>query len=345
MSSKHVTAEPGHPSMRDLAHAAGVSLATADRVINRRKGVKQRTAHRVLEVARDIGFLSEAEMVRYTTTRPPNIVFLLPAGRNPYLRLLGERLRARAAKASPQPQTIRCFFIDSFSVSALADALRRHRQWADGIVFFAIDHPQVREAVGDVAAGGTRLVTLVSDLQHPGRSAYVGLENHSVGRTAGLLIARFCAARSGSIALVAGSRNYRAHSEREAGFLSIMEELAPHLEIIGMREGHDDSGENYRHTIAILEQNPDLIGIYNVGGSSSGIARALEERNRSDIVFIGHGLTADTRASLVRGTMDAVLDVDPDRLLDCAIEQITLPEPGGENPRIKLDIYFRENIP
>lgn len=345
MSAKTITDGISNPQMSDLAQVAGVSLATVDRVINRRKGVKERTVHRVLEAAREIGFLSEAELERYTANRPPNIVFLLPAGTNPYLRLLGERLRARAARAVVQTPAIRCYFIDSFSVSALADALRRHRNWADGIVFFAIDHPEVREAVGEVAATGTRLVTLVSDLHHAGRSAYVGLDNHACGRTAGLLISRFSAAQTGSIALVAGSRNYRAHSEREAGFLSIMEEMNPRLKIIGMREGHDDSAENYRHTITLLEQNSDLVGIYNVGGSSGGISRALEERKRQDIVFIGHGLTADTRLSLVKGTLDAILDTDPERLLDCAIAQITAAEPENAAPKIHLDIYFRENLP
>jgi LacI family transcriptional regulator len=338
-----VSEQPFRPQLSDLAARAGVSLATVDRVINRRKGVKERTRRHVLSVARDIGLLSAEDLAAFDATRPPNIVFLLPSGSNPYLRLLGEMVRARVAQNSEGAPELRCFFIEGFDPAALADALRRNARWADGIAFFGLDHPDVREAVSDVARAGTQLVSIVSDLGHPGVSAYVGMENRGVGRSAGYLLGRFVTHKTGAVALVAGSRHYRAHSEREAGFLSIQEELFPHLRVVGMREGHDDSGQNYRHTVELLEQHPDLVGIYNVGGSSGGIARALSEHQRHDIVFIGHGLTPDTRRALLQGTLDVVFNTDPAALIDRAIAAIRSPE--GAVPPIKLDIVLRENLP
>ncbi|OWU70467.1 LacI family transcriptional regulator [Phaeobacter sp. 22II1-1F12B] len=337
------TSLPGRVQMVDVAARAGVSLATVDRVINRRKGVKERTRQQVLDAAVALGFLGSADLRALTTSQQAKIVFLLPAGTNPYLRDLGEHLRERVAAQEESSPRIRCFFIEGFNAAALAEAIRRNATWADGIAFFAIDHPEVREAVAEVALKGVKLVTIVSDLGHADCDAYVGHENRSVGRTAGLLIGRFVNGREGSVALVAGSRHYRAHSEREAGFLSIQEELFPHLRLVGMREGHDDSGQNYRHTIALLDQNPDLLGIYNVGGSSGGIARALTERARQDIVFVGHGLTRDTRNALVEGAMDAVFNTDPDTLIDRAIDAIQ--KPGRSLAPMKLEIIFRENLP
>jgi LacI family transcriptional regulator len=44
----------------------------------------------------------------------------------------------------------------------------------------------------------------------------------------------------------------------------------------------------------LLGQHPDLAGIYNIGGGADGVARALKEMDRErEVVFIGHGLTAD----------------------------------------------------
>ena len=331
------------PQQADVAARAGVSLATVDRVLNRRKGVKERTRQRVLEAARELGFLSETEEARLGNARPLNIVVLLPAGSNPYLRLLGERLRARLERAGADGPALRCFFIESFSAQALAEALRRNAGWADGIAFFAIEHPVVREAAAEVAATGTRLVSIVSDLGSVPGIPHVGLDNRAVGRTAGLLIGRLSGGRAGAVALVAGSRHYRAHSEREAGFLSIQEELFPQMRVHGMREGHDDAAENYRHTLALLDQVPDLVGIYNVGGSSGGITRALREQGRQDVIFIGHGLTQDTRKAVLEGTMDAIFDQDPDTLLDRAVA--CLNEPASTARPLKLDIYFSENLP
>lgn len=331
------------PQLTDLAKHAGVSLATVDRVINRRNGVKDRTRKCVLDAARDIGFLSAADAEHYGRERPLNIVVLLPAGTNPYLRLLGERVKERVARKGDYDPFVRCYFIDSFSAAALASALHKNAAWADGIIFFAMEHPEVRNAAAEIAASGKKLVTIVSDLGHVPEVSHVGLDNRSVGRTAGLLIGRLAKVPQGSVALVAGSRHYRAHSEREAGFLSLLEEMFPNLRVIGMREGHDDSGENYRHTLELFDQAPDLVGIYNVGGSSGGITRAMREQDRSSLVVIGHGLTPDTRRALLDGTMAAVFDQNPDTLIDRAIAHLS--DPSSPPKPLKFDIYFRENLP
>ena len=339
------------PSMSDVADAARVSLATVDRVLNRRKGVKPRTIERVLKAAVELGYMQQEERDRLSGPRPPNVAFLLPKGANPYLRVLGDKVRAVAETGLRDEVPVRCFFIESFDAGALATALRHHAKWADGIAFMAIDHPLVREAAEEVSAGGTRLITIVSDLPHPGREAYVGLDNQAAGRTAALLLGRFCRSREGSVALVAGSRNYRAHSERETGFLCLLEESHPGLRVVGMREGHDDRNENYRHTLSLLDQNPDLVGIYNVGGSSDGIGRALRERGKSDsVVFIGHGMTADTRKLLIDGTMDAVINSDPDQVIAQTLARFSRPletfQKGDPRQRpLGMEVIFRENIP
>ncbi|WP_157014705.1 LacI family DNA-binding transcriptional regulator [Mesorhizobium xinjiangense] len=337
--------------MSDVAAAAQVSLATVDRVFNRRKGVKPRTVDRVLKSAVELGYIEVEERKLLSEPRPPNIAFLLPKGANPYLRLLGEKVRAIAETRLRDEIPVRCFFIEGFDAEALATALRHHAGWADGIAFMAIDHPLVREAAEEVSAGGTRLVTIVSDLPHPGREVYVGLDNQAAGRTAAFLLGRFCQMREGSVALVAGSRNYRAHAEREMGFLSLLEEAHPGLRVVGMREGHDDRNENYRHTLSLLEQNADLVGIYNVGGSSDGIGRALREQGRgSNIVFIGHGLTPDTRRLLIEGTMDVVINSDPDQIITQTLARFArapdMRTNGDTHQRpLGMEVIFRENIP
>ncbi|TKT76168.1 LacI family DNA-binding transcriptional regulator [Aquamicrobium sp. LC103] len=335
--------------MTDIAETAHVSLATVDRVLNRRKGVKARTVQRVLDAALQLGYMSEAEHERLSRPRPPNVVFLLPMGGNPYLRLFGEKVRALARTTSRDDAQVRCYFIESFDAGALASAIRHHAGWADGIAFMAIDHPLVREATQEVAAAGRRVVTIISDLPLPGRDAFVGLDNQAVGRTAGYLLGRFCRAEAGSVALVAGSRNYRAHAEREMGFLGLLEENHPRLKVVGMREGHDDRDENYRLATSLIEQNEDLVGIYNVGGSSDGIARALREKGvAGKIIFIGHGLTADTRKLLIDGTMDAVINSDPDAMLSSTLRIFDDLQRGAAlqaNAPVKMDIIFRENIP
>jgi LacI family transcriptional regulator len=336
--------QPQQPLMEHVASHAGVSLATVDRVLNQRRGVRDRTVTRVLSVALELGYLSKADHDKLLKPRPPNIVFLLPNGTNPYLRLLGDRVRGRADDVSRETGNIRCFFIDSFDPDALVAALKHHSKWADAIACMALDHPAVREVTAELVHSGKRVVAIVSDFAPAVRSAYVGLDNQAAGRTAAYLLGRFCGGEAGSVAVIAGSRIYRAHTEREMGFQSMIEEMFPQLRPVGVREGHDDRDENYRHVLSILDQYPALIGIYNAGGSSDGIARALKERGRSDAILIGHGLSPDTRRLLLDGTMDAVINSEPDTLITTAIGACR-PSSSVSIHTIKMDIFFRENLP
>src|SRR3546814_11372224 len=78
---------------------------------------------------------------------------------------------------------------------------------------------------------------------------------------------------------------------------------------VGLRAGYDEPDTNYRQTLALLKEHPDLAAIYNIGGGAEGIGQALKERGKQhDIVFIGHGLTPDTRGLLIDGGMDAVIN-------------------------------------
>lgn len=58
------------PQLTDVAACAGVSIATVDRVMNRRKGVSDRTRRRVLAAACDIGYLTREEAARIGAERP-----------------------------------------------------------------------------------------------------------------------------------------------------------------------------------------------------------------------------------------------------------------------------------
>ena len=137
--------------------------------------------------------------------------------------------------------TSHCHFVEGFNPEALARSLRHHARRADGIAFMALDHPLVREAVAEIAARGMPVLTMISDIPETPRTAYVGLDNRAAGRTAGLLIGRFVGERRGKVALIAGSRSYRAHEEREIGLPRIIAEAFPALTVVGLREGHDDA--------------------------------------------------------------------------------------------------------
>lgn len=338
---------PALARLPDVARRAGVSTATVDRVLNGRPGVRPVTVQRVLKAATELNYVLESDLP--AALAPLRLVFLLPAGTNRFLGLLGRLIAAASADLAERNIQARVEYIKSFSPELLARALRQHARHADGIAFMALEHPAVREAVNALADKGVPTVTLISDLGGARRVACVGLDNRSAGRTAGSLIARFIGARKAKVAMIAGSLSYRAHEEREMGFLHLFEEMYPQIEVVGLREGQDDEARNYRQTRQFLAQHPDLAGLYNIGGGAAGVGKALRDMRRSDVVFVGHGLTPDTRALLLDGTMDAVITQNPESAIASCVGIFSNLRAGREAtagitaPRI--DIVLRENLP
>lgn len=333
----------------DVARLAGVSTATVDRVLNQRPGVRAVTVQRVLKAASELGYVLGPGLPA-GALKPLRLAFLLPAGSNRFLTMLGRQIAGSGDQLASFNMRARVDYIESFKPELLAQHLRKIGRDVDGVAFMALEHPMVREAVDWLAERGIPAITLISDIANTRRVAYVGLDNRSAGRTAGYIIARFIGPKPAKVAMIAGSLSYRAHEEREMGFLHLFQELFPAIEVVGLREGHDEEARNYRQTKMLLAQHPDLAGIYNIGGGPEGIARALKEAGRqNEVVFVGHGLTPETRALLVEGAMDAVITQNPQAaLMDCVsiFANLRAGRPasqGVERPR--TEIILRENLP
>jgi LacI family transcriptional regulator len=271
----------------DVASLAGVSTATVDRVLNQRPGVRAVTVQRVLKAAGELGYVVDAG-IPVGALKPLRLAFLLPAGSNRFLTMLGRLIAGSHDQLASFNIRARVDYIESFKPELLAQQLRKVGRDVDGVAFMALEHPTVREAVDWLADRRVPAVTLISDIANTKRVAYVGLDNRSAGRTAGYIIARFIGCKPAKVAMIAGSLSYRAHEEREMGFLHLFQELFPAIEVVGLREGHDEEARNYRQTKTLLAQHPDLAGIYNIGGGPEGIARALKETCRQhDVIFVG----------------------------------------------------------
>jgi len=329
-----------------VARAAGVSTATVDRVLNGREGVRALTRDRVIAAARETGYLAAASAV--PIGERARLDFVLQSGPNTFMDLLAGHL-ASVGAARAMEADVRVHRVDGFSPEALAATLRELRPVSQGVGIIALDHPIVREAIRETAAGRLPVLTMVSDVANVPRVGYVGIDNRTAGRLAGHLLGRFVPGSAGEVALFAGSLRYRGHEEREMGFRHILADEFPKLRIVELREVRDDLERSYDEAKNLLAAHPGLRGIYSIGAGNRGIARALEETGRGgEVVFIGHELTEHTRRFLLAGTMDAVIDQNPrveareavDRLLRAARG-----EPDPDPAAIRIHAIFRENMP
>ncbi|NUZ07997.1 LacI family DNA-binding transcriptional regulator [Piscinibacter koreensis] len=337
-------------TLLDVARVAGVSLATVDRVLNKRAGVHARTAERVAAAVRTLHYRPDPAAARLSRSRAHRVRFILPSGSNAFVAMLKEQIGANAPWMADHRVAAETVEVDVFEPERLAAQLRAAAGHCETVVVMALDHPLVRAAIDELEDAGTGVVTLVSDVPTSRRHHFVGIDNVAAGRTAATLLGRFAGARSGPVGIVLGSMSLRDHAERHFGFNQVMTAEYPGLRVLPPLEGKDDSRLTERLAGELLQREPGLVGIYSGGAGNRGIAAALQAAGRADrVVFVAHELTPPARRFLLDGTLDAVLHQDPGHeirsALRMALARRTSEPVMADQERIRIDIYLRDNLP
>jgi len=337
-------------TLEDVANDAQVSLATADRVVNKRPGVRAATVAKVNAAIRRLDYRPDPAAARLARTRPRRVVFVLPAGANSFVGMLGEQVEANVEWMRDQRVESKVIAVDVFNPAELAHTLRAQEGHCDAVIVMALDHPLVRSAIDHLVHAGTVVITLVSDVPSSARTHFVGIDNSAAGRTAATLVGRFVGKRRAKAAVILGSLSLRDHAERYFGFNQVMAQEYPHLSVLPPLEGQDTPARNESLATQLIASHPDLAAIYSVGAGNAGICAALRATGRAhDTVFVGHELTSASRAELLNGTMDAVINQDAGHevrsALRIALAQWSKEAVLSDQERIRIDIYLKDNLP
>jgi LacI family transcriptional regulator len=335
-------------TVHDVARQAGVSLATVDRVLNGRAGVRPATAEKVEGAIQALDFRRDLSASLLARARDLRIAFLIPDGRNEFMQHLEQAvsLRARAIRGErTHLELISVKALDARALAAALDALASPT--CDCAVIVATDDDIVRKAVDAATRRGIDVVTLVSDLPGSARRHFVGIDNAAAGRTAASLLGRFCP--GGKIGVIVGSMGLRDHRERLEGFAALIREEFPNHRLIGPVEGLDDNAATEKQAAAMLKANPDLAGLYNAGAGNAGLLRALEAGGRATKVrVVAHELSEPTRAGLKSGAIDVVLDQNPVgeiRAAVAAARSLALRRGADAHPEpIEIGVFLRDNL-
>jgi LacI family transcriptional regulator len=337
----------GHLTLKEIAREAGVSVATIDRVMHGRKGVREETARRVRDaIARHSRSVGEPTY----RARAMKFAFVMPVGANIFMQMVRDNVGEMSEWLSLRKVSVEMILTDVFSATKLSETLESLVGRFDGVAVVALDHQGVRAAIDDLVASGVFVVTLVSDVPAARRHHYVGIDNVAAGRTAGTLVGRLSHVRVGKIGIIAGSQLLRDHAERVFGFQQVMGLEHAQFSLLAVVEGSDQDDLNEMLVAKLLVEHPDLVGVYNVGAGTAGVAKALTDAGReNEIVFVAHDLTPFTRRSLLRGVIDAVISQDAGHEARSAIRVLMALGRGepmlSEQEKIRIDIVMRDNLP
>ena len=337
-------------TITDLAHEAGVSVATVDRVLNRRLPVREDTALRVVAAAEAIGYHATGLLKqRMTEVKPCTMGFLLQKrGDDFYQALANELLNATKTAPSIRGKAL-IEFVDELIPSVIAAKIRDIGARVDVLAVVAVDHPLVSEAVEEIVVKGKPVFTLLSDLTTPARAGFIGVDARKAGRTAAWTISRL-ARKPGKIGILLGSHRYLSQETAEISFRSYMRENAPQFQVLEPLVNLDDQRIAYEAVEDMISSNADLVGIYMSGGGMAGLVRALRDEKAGDrIIAVCNELIPVTRSALIDGTIDLVLATPVAALASHAVAAMAQSVASGRHEggilvQLPAEIFVSENI-
>lgn len=339
------------PTVHDIANEAGVSLATVDRVLNGRPGVREKTVNRVQDAIRKLGYVRDTSAANLARKREYRFAILLPKNASQFIRTLEEAFGEASEAQLADRVSVKIISVAPNDPHAIAHALHQLKSARpDGVAIMAQETPQVRDAIARLKADGIAVAALIADLPSSERDFFVGVNSRSAGRTAGLLIGRFVRPAKGKVLVVTNSLIARDSIERRLGFDSIMGEEFPDLEVLPSVETHDDPDRARAILHRICAAHADLAGVYAMSAGNRDILDGLRETGRlGNLVVIGHELTPGTRAALLAGEIDAVIAQNAGHLARSALRVLRAKSDNVSifeaQERIRIDIVTRENLP
>jgi LacI family transcriptional regulator len=336
-------------TIADLAQASGLSVATVDRVLNRRLPVREETALRVVAAAEAIGYHAAGLLKQRLVDVPQRSFGFILQKRNDdfYQALAAELIAATKAATLIRGKPI-VVFVDELVPSVIAAKVREVGRAADALAVVAVDHPHVNEAIEETAASGVPIFTLLTDVSAPSRAGHIGIDSRKAGRVAGWTIARL-AKRPGKVGVLVGTHRYLGQEMAEMSFRSYFREHAPNFQLLETLVNLEDDRIAYEAIVHLVKNNDSLVGLYAAGGGIKGMIQALRDEHAGDrLIAVCNELLASTRAALIDGIVDLVLATPLPLLAARAVEAMSQATdgstPSGKHAPLPVDLYISENL-
>ena len=291
------------PRISDLAEAAGVSVATVDRVLNGRHPVREETARRVFEAATALGYHATGLIRQRLAAELPQVRlgFVLLRSGQAFYQAFEREILAAVAAAPGVRGTAAVEFAASQTPHDVLAALAALAGRVQAVAMVAPDHPSVTAAVEALRERGVPVFALLSDFAEGVREGYVGVDNRKSGRTAAWMVAR-AAPGPGEVAVFIGSHRFHGQELRESGFRSYFREHAPAFTLLETLVNLETRQITHEATLSLLARHDDLVGLYVAGGGMEGAITALREQGMTGrVALVVPELTAESRAALAEG--------------------------------------------
>lgn len=339
------------PTVIDIAREAGVSLATVDRVLNARPGVREKTIQAVNDAIAKLGYVRDLAAANLARGRNYRVAVVLPDTESQFVQSLANALTEAGSVAATSRTEMKLLHFPAEDPHALAALLSTlpDRDYI-GVALMAPETPILRDAVRQLRAKGLPVVALVSELPNAGCDHFIGIDNRAAGRTAGVLMGRFLGGGPGQVMVLGQSLLARDMIDRRRGFDEVMQRDFPGVEVLQSLETHGSTATLRQVVTEMLANAPEIRGIYAMGDGNRALTQVIDEMGLSGkLSVICHELTPHVRTALEQGGITAVITQNLGHLARSTLRVLRAkadrqPLDKGQE-QIRIEIVLRENLP
>ena len=273
---------PGDPRMKKerrgihlIAELANVSIGTVDRALHGRGGIKESTRHRILQVARQIGYTPNLAARALSVARASaSVGVCMPRE----IHFFYDQLWGGVLDESRRVAQLGISFVNR-PVQVLGEndteAFKELcENGVSGIILTAGNPKGLTPLINQAEEKGIRVVCVSTDAPDSRRSSIVCVEPRLNGCLAGELMGKFVPPGS-QVAVVAGMLNTEDHRKKTDGFSEAFPQHCAGGKIFTVIEGHEDEDESFQKTFELLRRAPNLAGLYVNTVNCLPVCRAL----------------------------------------------------------------------
>lgn len=199
-------------------------------------------------------------------------------------------------------------------VSILEDVIAKR---PDAIVISSTSSEATVPAIERAFDAGIVIITVDNRVMTDKVHSFLATDNvKGGGAAAEQLVANLTANNiplEGKIGIISAMAGVQVLIDRDTGFLTKLEELAPNIEVIETRHVDNDMTKAMAAAEDIITANPDLVGVFaNNNMTGNGVARVISERGLQDsIMLVAYDSDPEQVAALRSGVIRALVVQDP----------------------------------
>lgn len=338
------------PTTKDLAKAAGVSLATVDRVLNDRPNVSEKASTKVREAIERIGFVRNLAAVNLVKNKTYKFRFIVPEVGDQYLQEIIQQVEDSHQAVKQDMTRIEVAQIPMNDPHSVANYLTNlGTDEIDGLAIMAPESPQVRDSMSRLSERGIKIVQFLSGQDRLDDLDFVGVDNFAAGATAGRIIGGFLSGKSGSIMVIAESMQSLDSIQRRLGFSEVLHKKYPNLTALPSLETHGDERRTQDIITRAFQHHDDILAVYVVSAEArTPISKIALNCELENIVTVVHERTPFTEQSLKDEKIDAVIAQNPGHAVRSATRilraRMENREPVVGQEKIRIEILVKENL-